>query len=81
MLHVPASTKVIAPVDESTVQIDVEFDTYVIVPTPALGDADAVGLVPTLNAYDALKAASVKVLDCLPDDVTVKVFEDAVAEA
>jgi hypothetical protein len=59
----PESTKVIAPEDEFTVHTDVVEELYVIVPAPSLGVARAVGLVPTSNAYEALKAPPVSASD------------------
>ena len=58
MVHVPASTKVIAPVLESTVHTAVVLLVYDFVPAPLSAVPTAVGLVTTSNAYGPPKLDS-----------------------
>jgi hypothetical protein len=74
MVHVPASTNVIAPVDESTVHTEVVELVYVLVsPLSFAVVAVAVGFVPTSNAYEALNALRLKVRSSLLDVVNESV--------
>lgn len=67
IVHVPASTKATRPEEELMVHtevVELEYD-FVPLPTPALGVAVIVGLVPALKAYVEVyePASIVKVLE------------------
>lgn len=76
IVHVPASTNVTTPLDESTVQTEVVELEYDFVPEPADGVADIVG-GESDNAYGPASPDNVRVRE---SDVIEKLIEDDVAD-